>query len=107
MAVAAGHCHSAALGSDGTVWTWGSGRLGQLGHEVIADFMAANNNLLVTLPVPRALCSLDPAKLLPDHRCAPHSPGALDRASPLTSRPVADLGPAGLMWLLTLLNVAR
>ena len=96
MAVAAGHSHSAALGSDGTVWTWGSGRLGQLGHEVIADFMAANNDPLVTLPVPQALCSLDPAKLLPDHRCAPHRPAAFKGGSPLARSAsfCCGLGPA-------------
>ena len=31
--VAAGVCHSVALGAQGSVWTWGEGSLGRLGHN--------------------------------------------------------------------------
>jgi len=31
--VAAGVCHSVALGAEGSVWTWGEGSLGRLGHN--------------------------------------------------------------------------
>jgi len=35
--VCAGSEHSVALASDGTVWTWGSGQMGRLGHGGDAD----------------------------------------------------------------------
>jgi alpha-tubulin suppressor-like RCC1 family protein/pimeloyl-ACP methyl ester carboxylesterase len=35
--IAAGHGHSLALKSDGTVWAWGHGNYGQLGNSGVAD----------------------------------------------------------------------
>ena len=37
VSVAAGHAHTAALGAGGAVYTWGSGRLGRLGHGTESD----------------------------------------------------------------------
>ena len=40
MAAAAGFCHSAAVGEDGTLFVWGHGYLGQLGTGDTADRLA-------------------------------------------------------------------
>jgi hypothetical protein len=37
IAVAAGYCHSVALRSDGTVWSWGCNNAGQLGINTLFD----------------------------------------------------------------------
>ena len=40
MAAAAGFCHSAAVGEDGTLFVWGHGYLGRLGTGDTADRLA-------------------------------------------------------------------
>ena len=47
-AVAAGVDHSVALRVDGTVWTWGAGQFGQLGHGAMAEIGRAHVRTPVT-----------------------------------------------------------
>ena len=63
VAAAAGRGHSLVLSTDGSISTWGDARMGQLGHEVIARFMAANTDQPVSVPLPHMICALDPARL--------------------------------------------
>lgn len=39
VAIAGGEDHTIALRKDGTVWTWGENRYGQLGNEETSEFM--------------------------------------------------------------------
>ena len=50
MAAAAGFCHSAAVGEDGTLFVWGHGYLGRLGTGDIADRLAPTR--VAGLPAP-------------------------------------------------------
>ena len=63
--VAAGESHSLALEFDGTVWAWGLGNDGQLGHEVIASVMKQNVNTQrpIVLHEPKRIATLRPENL--------------------------------------------
>ena len=62
VAAAAGAEHSMCLSSDGSLFTWGGGGYGQLGHaHMHALAMMQANNLL--LDQPRKIDCLDPARL--------------------------------------------
>ena len=50
MAAAAGGCHSAAVGEDGSLFVWGSGNYGQLGTGDTADRLAPTR--VAGLPAP-------------------------------------------------------
>ncbi len=66
---ACGAAHSLALASDGSLFTWGDGRRGQLGHSTLqglAALMPAHNP--ITVPTPQKVARLDPAVLPPEHR---------------------------------------
>ncbi|KAK9805565.1 hypothetical protein WJX72_005277 [[Myrmecia] bisecta] len=76
VSAAAGKAHSLALASDGSLWTWGDGRHGQLGHEQLAQFMALHNNPPVAVPVPQKVKSLLPDKLKPFDRVTAVAAGA-------------------------------
>lgn len=67
---AAGDAHSAAVGMDGTVWTWGQARHGQVGDNDVARFLDRNpqNTSPLQLPRPCCLACLDPRRLSPLHR---------------------------------------
>ena len=63
--VAAGELHSLALGFDGSVWSWGLGNDGQLGHEVIASVAKANSHTKrpIVLHEPKRVTVLKPEAL--------------------------------------------
>ncbi|KAJ9528699.1 hypothetical protein QJQ45_020596 [Haematococcus lacustris] len=77
VSAAAGSAHSLALASDGSLFTWGDGSHGQLGHsqlQHIAAMMPANNP--ITMPSAQKISRLDPASLSPDNRVTAISAGA-------------------------------
>jgi len=62
VSTAAGVAHSVALASDGTLFTWGDGRYGQLGHSALETLQNAVDNIALSKPWKvQALC---PRKLL-------------------------------------------
>lgn len=63
--MAAGDSHSLALGFDGTVWAWGLGNDGQLGHEVIASVLKQNVHTQrpIVLHEPKRVATLRPEAL--------------------------------------------
>ena len=63
--VAAGESHSLALGFDGTLWAWGLGNDGQLGHEVIASVMKQNLHTQrpIVLHEPKRVAALRPESM--------------------------------------------
>eukprot|EP00798_Chlamydomonas_sp_ICE-L_P023798 gene23798-9361_t len=69
VSAAAGASHSMALTSDGSLFTWGEGGRGQLGHsqlQQVAAVVPVNNP--ITVPVPQKISRLDPAILEPGQR---------------------------------------
>lgn len=62
VSCAAGQQHSLALVSDGSLFTWGDGRHGQLGHRSLAAHGLLENELAVLLQ-PTKLIELDPSRL--------------------------------------------
>lgn len=68
--VAAGEGHSLCLGFDGTVWAWGLGNEGQLGHEVIAGVVKESLHALrpIVLYEPKRVASLKPGALPTEQR---------------------------------------
>ena len=52
VSVAAGHAHTAALGAGGAVYTWGSGRLGRLGHGTESDEVICPRDPCLSHPRP-------------------------------------------------------
>jgi hypothetical protein len=70
VSAACGTQHSVALASDGSLFTWGDGSRGQLGHsqlQAVAGYGAEQVN--VTLLLPQKIARLEPSLLLPDSRC--------------------------------------
>ena len=66
VSTAAGVAHSVALASDGTLFTWGDGRYGQLGHSALETLQNVVVNIALSKPWKvKALC---PRKLLPTDR---------------------------------------
>ncbi len=72
MSSAAGAAHSLALASDGSLFTWGSGHRGQLGHgtakEMDAAGVATVNERQCVL-APKKISRLDPSHLAAENRC--------------------------------------
>ncbi len=63
VSVSAGDQHSMALSSDGSLFTWGDGSFGQLGHahiETLAHMAGLHASLITS---PRRVESLNPVKL--------------------------------------------
>jgi alpha-tubulin suppressor-like RCC1 family protein len=66
-----------ALASDGSLFTWGDGSRGQLGHsqlQSLAAMMPANNP--ITMPTAQKITRLDPISLSPEHRVTAIAAGA-------------------------------
>jgi alpha-tubulin suppressor-like RCC1 family protein len=66
-----------ALASDGSLFTWGDGSHGQLGHaqlQHIAEVMPVNNP--VTMPTAQKISRLDPSHLTAESRITAISAGA-------------------------------
>ncbi len=77
VSASAGAAHSLALASDGSLFTWGEGSHGQLGHgqlQQIAAVMPANNP--ITMPSAQKISRLDPNALTPENRVTAISAGA-------------------------------
>mmetsp|Transcript_8992 Transcript_8992/g.15604 ORF Transcript_8992/g.15604 Transcript_8992/m.15604 type:complete len:661 (+) Transcript_8992:155-2137(+) len=75
---AAGSAHSMALASDGSLFTWGSGSHGQLGHsqlQAVAEAMPGQNHP-ITMPTATKISRLDPASLSPENRVTAIAAGA-------------------------------
>lgn len=69
VSAAAGAAHSVALASDGSLYTWGDGSYGQLGHEQLQVMAAPHSHNTLILPLPQKVASLNPATLAPESRC--------------------------------------
>lgn len=68
MSCAAGACHSLALASDGSLYSWGNGKYGQLGHVSLqAVWMIAPHQAIV-LATPQKVAALEPGHLKPWER---------------------------------------
>jgi E3 ubiquitin-protein ligase HERC3 len=63
VSVSAGALHSMALAADGSLFTWGDGAFGQLGHKHVLATGPTSQQL-----VPRKIVELDPGPLAPDQR---------------------------------------
>lgn len=68
VAAAAGACHSMALASDGSLYTWGHGAYGQLGHVALEAVQAVMPQQTIVLPVPKKIACLNPGSLEPANR---------------------------------------
>lgn len=73
VSTAAGVAHSVALASDGTLFTWGDGRYGQLGHPALETLQYAVEN--IALAKPWKLATLEPRMLKPHERVTAVSAG--------------------------------
>ncbi|GIL46666.1 hypothetical protein Vafri_3601 [Volvox africanus] len=69
VSASAGVTHSMALAADGSLFTWGDGRYGQLGHKTLQP-------VLSIVSQPRKIAELDPAPLSPDARVTAIAAGA-------------------------------
>lgn len=70
VSAAAGASHSVALASDGSLYTWGDGTRGQLGHSQLqAMAMPPALNTIILL-LPQKISRLDPCSLSPENRCS-------------------------------------
>jgi len=68
VSAAAGASHSLALASDGSLFSWGSGQYGQLGHKRMKQAAEAAQGIPVALPEPEKILELDPEGLRPPNR---------------------------------------
>lgn len=68
VSAAAGIAHSMALASDGSLFTWGSGQYGQLGHKRMKHAAEAANGIPVASADPEKVQDLDPEHLKPPNR---------------------------------------
>jgi len=75
VAAAAGMHHSMVLSADGSLFTWGSGSYGQLGHAQLHAVHLMQGNVALVVEQPRKLESLDPSKLQPWKRMTAISSG--------------------------------
>jgi E3 ubiquitin-protein ligase HERC3 len=66
VSTAAGTAHSVALASDGSLYTWGDGTRGQLGHSQLQSMATAQNSIILLLP--QKIQRLDPNHLSPVDR---------------------------------------
>mmetsp|Transcript_26924 Transcript_26924/g.58797 ORF Transcript_26924/g.58797 Transcript_26924/m.58797 type:complete len:634 (+) Transcript_26924:184-2085(+) len=68
VSAASGAEHSMALSSDGSLYTWGDSKRGQLGHMQLHHVATVNglDNALLTLPL--RISRLDPSTLSPENR---------------------------------------
>lgn len=77
VSAAAGIAHSMALASDGSLFTWGDGRYGQIGQpmpEDIANMIPDPPVLLMCSPLPKRLVKLEPGSLKASDRCVKPRP---------------------------------
>ncbi|GAX76064.1 hypothetical protein CEUSTIGMA_g3507.t1 [Chlamydomonas eustigma] len=76
VSAACGALHSVALASDGSLFTWGDGSCGQLGHSQLQGASGLNaDQVHVALLLPQKIARLDPSLLLPDSRITAVSAG--------------------------------
>jgi len=68
VSAAAGAAHSMALASDGSLFTWGNGQYGQLGHKRMKAAADVAEGLPVASPEPEKVADLDPEHLKPPSR---------------------------------------
>lgn len=72
VSVATGAAHSAALASDGSVYTWGDGSRGQLGHQQLQAIAVPCIQNTILLLLPQKIACLNPSLLSPENRCVRH-----------------------------------
>ena len=77
VSAAAGALHSVALASDGSLFTWGDGGRGQLGHAQLHAMALAGAQNHITLLLPQKIMRLDPGGLSPENRVTAISAGNL------------------------------
>ncbi|KAF6264241.1 regulator of chromosome condensation 1/beta-lactamase-inhibitor protein II [Scenedesmus sp. NREL 46B-D3] len=65
VSCAAGISHSMALASDGSLYTWGGGKYGQLGHSSLQAVQLMVPNQAIVLATPQKISMLEPALLQP------------------------------------------
>jgi E3 ubiquitin-protein ligase HERC3 len=73
VSAAAGKAHSLALAADGTLFSWGHGKSGQLGHSqlhTLVPFMAQH---AIVVPAPQKVDELEPSRLESGKRFASYS----------------------------------
>lgn len=75
VSAAAGSKHSVALASDGSLFTWGSGSRGQLGHSHLQQ-LPVHAAVPIVILQPTKISRLDPANLSSDNRITAISAGS-------------------------------
>lgn len=68
VSCAAGASHSMALASDGSLFTWGGGKYGQLGHASLHAVNVMMPEQPILLATPHKVTALEPAMLKPWRR---------------------------------------
>lgn len=77
VSCAAGAAHSLALASDGSLFTWGSGKYGQLGHSSLHAVHIMMPEQPIVLATPHKIASLEPNMLKPWRRVTSIAAGAV------------------------------
>ncbi|CAD7695826.1 unnamed protein product [Ostreobium quekettii] len=68
VSAAAGQSHSMALASDGSLFTWGDGQYGQLGHAALEQIQMIQPLGALAVPIPQKIGELEPSGLSPPKR---------------------------------------
>jgi alpha-tubulin suppressor-like RCC1 family protein len=77
VSCAAGATHSLALASDGSLFTWGGGKYGQLGHPALQNVNILVPDQPIVLATPHKIAALEPATLQPWCRVTSIAAGGL------------------------------
>lgn len=86
VSCAAGANHSMALASDGSLFTWGGGKYGQLGHASLHAVNVMVPDQPIVLATPHKIAALEPGNLKPWRRVTSIAAGRALESVPACSQ---------------------